>query len=83
MLNEKVVVVQILLAKICAKVHDGYSKSIDKIKLKIKEVGNKEVLSYIDTNEMQNRRFLIDKMENEEGKDEEEGKEEKENKERE
>jgi hypothetical protein len=52
--------------------------------MKLKESVNKEVLSYIDASVMQNRRFLIEKVEDEEGKkEEEEGKEERDKKERE
>ena len=48
MASEKVHVVKILIAKLCAKVPTGYSKSTDKIAEAIKAQGFKEVNQFLD-----------------------------------
>ena len=37
MLTEKVKIVQIMLAKLCSEVPEGYSKSVEKVRFKLRE----------------------------------------------
>ena len=60
MVNEKVHVVKILIAKLCAKVPTGYSKSTDKIAETIKAQGFKEVNQFLedDSPDLKGSRYL-------------------------
>jgi hypothetical protein len=44
MLSERIKVVQIMIAKLCCKVPEGYSKSIDKVRQSMKSVAVNDVL---------------------------------------
>ena len=58
--SEKVLVVKILIAKLCAKVPTGYSKSTDKIAETIKAQGLKEVNQFLedDSPDLKGSRYL-------------------------
>ena len=60
MKDEKVVVVQMLLAKLCAKVPKGYSKSTDALAESLLKAGNREVIQFLsnDNECLNSRRFL-------------------------
>ncbi len=57
LINEKVKIVQIVLAKICLKVPEGYSKSIDKIRSQIKYTlsPSDDLLQYLSKEEYKRR----------------------------
>jgi len=60
MLEEKVKVVQIMLAKICKLVEVGYSKSIDKVRSHYLDNASPDVLQFLDDSHMKRQRYLID-----------------------
>ena len=87
MLEEKVTVVKMLIAKLAGKVPTGYSKSTDKISEHFKAQGNSEVNQFFsqDNTDIGKRRYLdpekiLTKMKAEEEDEEEKKAAEEENK---
>ena len=60
MLEEKVTVVKVMIAKLTSKVPTGYSKSTDKIEDHLKSQSNSEVNQFFDeeNKDLDSRRFL-------------------------
>lgn len=60
MLEEKVKVVQIMLAKMCKLVIAGYSKSIDKVRTQYLAEATPDVLQFLDDSFERKTRYLIE-----------------------
>lgn len=69
LVTEKVVVVQIMLAKICKEVEVGYSKSVDKVRQVLQLQGNRQINQFFESEIEAKTRYI------EEGGDEEEKRE--------
>lgn len=57
-MEEKVKVVLITLARLCSKVPEGYSKSIDKVRQNLKALADIEIKQYLDNQEKRQRQYL-------------------------
>jgi hypothetical protein len=63
MINEKVKVVLVMLAKLCKEVPKGYSKSIDKVRTQILENGSPDVCQFLADELIANTRYLKEVIE--------------------
>ena len=68
MLEERVRVVQIMLAKLCKEVPPGYSKSIDKVRTMLQKLDVPDITQFMNDEVMTQVRYLQNTSADEENK---------------